>query len=411
MPGETHGSEPCESEYGGEQAAQHITDFALVREGPFYRLLRGAHRNNEASFLLRNRVIVISLLAWVPMLILSMIQGTLFGDAVSTPFLLDIKVHARFLVAMPLLLAAEVLVQRRMGDVVDQFLERNLVPKQATAQFQSAILSVSRWRDSLLVEACLFAIVYILDMVVIWSGYLAPEVATWYATSSSMGTELSLAGMWYFFVSLPVLQFLLLRWYFRLFLWARFLWQVSRIRLNLIATHPDRLAGLGFLSHTVNALITLAVAHGVLLAAHIADPVIYRGAELKQFGLEIVAVVVLVQCIVYVPLLVFARQLMETRWRGLIEYEALSARHAYEFESNWLRGDPSPGKQLVINDDMQSLADLDGGYQIVRGMRLAPVSLRGILVLAVATLIPIAPLLLTMMPLQELLSKVAGILF
>jgi hypothetical protein len=60
---------------------------------------------------------------------------------------------------------------------------------------------------------------------------------------------------------------------------------------------------------------------------------------------------------------------------------------------------------------MQSLADLDGGYQIVRGMRLAPVSLRGILVLAVATLIPIAPLLLTMMPLQELLSKVAGILF
>jgi hypothetical protein len=404
-------SKPLESEFDEGESGRRVQDFSLVIGGPFYRLLRRLHLCDDASELLSSRVIVISLFAWLPMLILAIVQGNLLGDDVSIPFLPDIKVHARFLVAMPLLLAAEVLVQQRMSDVVDQFLARNLVPEASVAQFESAIASVSRLRDSAFVEASLFALVYSLDMFVIWRGYLAPEVTTWYATSSAVGTELSPAGMWYFFIGLPLLQFLFLRWYYRLFLWARFLWQVSRIRLNLLATHPDRVAGLGFLSHTVNALITLAVAHGALLAGHIADQVLYRGAELKQFGPEIVAVVVLVQCIVFMPLLVFAGQIMTTRWRGLMQYEALSSRYAYEFESTWLRGGVSPGQTLVGNGDLQSLADLDSGYQIVRGMGLVPVSWRAVLLLAVATLIPIAPLLLTIMPFRELLGKVAGILF
>ena len=54
-------------------------------------------------------------------------------------------------------------------------------------------------------------------------------------------------------MSLPIFQFLLCRWYFRLFIWARFLWQVSRIDLSLVPTHPDRVGGLGFLSDTVYA--------------------------------------------------------------------------------------------------------------------------------------------------------------
>jgi hypothetical protein len=411
MSGESLESKPRKSGYGDGDAGRQIPDFSLVDGGPFYRLMRGARLFGGDSHLLRNRVIVVSLLAWLPIMILSVAQGTLVGDGVRIPFLFDIKVHMRFLMAMPLLLAAEVMVQQRMGDVVNQFLKRRMVPKEDVAEFEGAISSVSRLRDSTLVEGGLLALVLSIDMFVIWRGYLAPEVATWYATSSSMGTDLSLAGIWYFSVSLPLLQFLFLRWYYRLFLWARFLWQVSRIRLNLLATHPDRVAGLGFLSHTVNALIILAVAHGALLAGHIADPVLYRGAELRQFGLEIVAVVVLVQCVVFVPLLVFTGQITRTRWRGLMQYEALSSRYTYEFESTWLRGSLPPGQTLVGNDDVQSLADLDSGYQIVRGMRLAPVSWRGVLLLAVATLIPIAPLLLTMMPFQELLAKVAGILF
>ena len=44
-------------------------------------------------------------------------------------------------------------------------------------------------------------------------------------------------------------------------------------------------------------------------------------------------------------------------------------------------------------------------------MRLAPVTKEAILQLAAATLAPVVPLALTMMPLEELLKRLLGILF
>ena len=50
--------------------------------------------------------------------------------------------------------------------------------------------------------------------------------------------NLSMAGWWHALVSVPVFQFLLLRWYFRVFIWARFLWQMSRIDSQARADPP-----------------------------------------------------------------------------------------------------------------------------------------------------------------------------
>ena len=115
------------------------------------------------------------------------------------------------------------------------------------------------------------------------------------------GSKLSLSGMWYGYVSLPIFQFLLMRWYFRIFIWTRFLWQVSRLDLSLVPTHPDRVGGLGFLSNTVYAFTPLAVAHGALLAGFIANRIFYLGAALPQFKIEIAVLVVFVLCMVLRP--------------------------------------------------------------------------------------------------------------
>jgi hypothetical protein len=65
----------------------------------------------------------------------------------------------------------------------------------------------------------------------------------------------------------------------------------------------------------------------------------------------------------------------------------------------------------VGSGDIQSLADLGNSYEVVRTMRLAPITKNAVLLLAAATLAPIAPLVLTMMPLDELLKMLFGILF
>jgi len=202
-----------------------------------------------------------------------------------------------------------------------------------------------------------------------------------------------------------------LRWYFRLLIWTRFLWQVSRIELSLVPTHPDRVGGLGFLAETVYAFVLLAVAHGALLAGQLANRVLLLGASLPEYQIEIAVMLVFWLCVVLVPLLVFAPQLAHAKRQGLREYGTLAERYVRGFDSKWLRGGAPADEPLVGSGDIQSLADLGNSYEIVRSMRVAPVTKEAILQLVVATLAPIAPLLLTMMPLEDLLKTLFGVLF
>ena len=355
-------------------------------------------------------MIVISLFAWLPLLLLSFLERHALPGSVAVPFLRDIEAHVRFLVAMPLLIGTEILVHTRMRPLVKQFLERQLVPESAMARFDSAIASAVRLRNSIPAELLLIVFVYVVGISIIWRHHLALDTATWYATPSVEGSKLSLAGWWYGYVSLAVFQFLLCRWYLRLFIWVRFLWQVSRIKLNLDPTHPDRVGGLGFLAITAAAFTPFAVAHGALLAGQLADRIFFVGAKLPQFKLEIAAMVVLMLCVVLGPLLLFAPLLAQAKRTGLREYGTLAQRYVREFNAKWLRGGAPANEPLVGSADIQSLADLGNSYEVVQTMRVAPITRQAVLQVVAATVLPIVPLALTMMPLEELLKKLVGVL-
>jgi len=386
-------------------------DFSLVLGGPLFQLLRRAHLSDDALMMARQRIIVISLVAWLPLLVLSTVEGRLLGGTTVVPFLLDVEVHIRYLAALPLLIGAELVVHQRMRSLVKVFLERRLIPENAMARFEAAIASAFRLRNSVLAEVLLIAFVYVVGVLIVWRQYTTLDTATWYATPSAGGSTLSFAGIWYGYVSLPLFQFLLVRWYFRLFIWARFLWQVSRIELSLIPTHPDRLGGLGFLSKTVHAFTLLAVAHGTLLSGQIANRIFYLGAGLLEFKVEVAVVVVFLLVVVLGPLLVFTPQLAQAKRTGLSEYGTLAERYVREFDAKWVRGGAPADEAFVGSSDIQSLADLGNSYEVVRTMLPAPVTKAMIIQLALATLVPIAPLALTMMPLEELLKRLLGILF
>jgi hypothetical protein len=186
---------------------------------------------------------------------------------------------------------------------------------------------------------------------------------------------------------------------------------VSRLGLRLVPTHPDHVGGLGFLSHTAYAFTPLALAHGGLVAGYIANRIFYLGASLPQFKIEIAALVILLLCVVLVPFLVFTPQLAEAKRTGNREYGVLAERYVREFDAKWLRGGAPAEEPLVGSGDIQSLADLNNSFEVVRTMGITPVTKDAILRLAAAALAPIAPLALTMMPLEELLKKLFGILF
>ena len=386
-------------------------DFSLVLGGPLFQLLRRSHLAGDALELLRQRILLITLVAWLPLLVLSLIEGEALGGRAAVPFLLDIEVHVRFLIALPLLIVAELVVHQRMRFVVRQFLERNLIPQSALPRFEEAIASAFRLRNSVLAEVLLIAFVYVVGILLIWRHYVALATDTWYAVPTAEGLKLSLTGAWYGYVSLPIYQFLLVRWYYRMFIWSRFLWQVSRIELSIVPTHPDRVGGLGFLANTVYAFMPLAVAHGAMLAGPIANRIFYLGATLPEWKVEIAVLVVFLVCLVLGPLLVFAPQLAQAKRTGNREYGTLAERYVREFDAKWLRGGAPAGEPLVGSADIQSLADLANSFEVVRTMQIAPITRDSLLRLVAATLVPIVPLALTMMPFEELLRKLLGVLF
>jgi hypothetical protein len=98
-------------------------------------------------------------------------------------------------------------VHRYMRPVLQQFLARHLLPESAMTRFESAVASAIRLRNSVLAEVLLIAFVYSVGILIVWRQYVALDAATWYAIPSVEGATLSLAGMWYGYVSLPIFQF------------------------------------------------------------------------------------------------------------------------------------------------------------------------------------------------------------
>ena len=391
-------------------ASENVGDFSLVLGGPLFQLLRRAHLSGSGLELLRRRIVAIVLVTWVPLLVLSMAEGLAWGNAVRVPFLFDVDVHVRFLVALPVLIAAELLVHQRTRIVVEQFVSQGLVSDAIRKGFDAALANALRLRNSITAELLLVALVYFVGIFVLWRNYLVLDVPTWYATPVGDRNEPRVAGWWYLFITLPVFQFILVRWYFRLLIWARFLWQVSRLPLAYSPLHPDRMGGIGFLSTITRAFAPVLFAQGALLAGTLANTILFEGKVLTSFYVEVVTFTAAAVLVVVGPLLVFMMPLAAAKRMGLRRYREFSRRYVDEFDEKWLRGSASRDEPLVGSADIQSLADLGNSFEIVSNMSVVPITRGAVVQLIVVTLLPLVPLLLTLISLEELIKRIVKVL-
>jgi hypothetical protein len=368
------------------------------------------HLSGDAMELLHRRALVIPLLAWLPLMLLSVLDGHALGGAIKIPFLQDFEAHARFLVALPALIVAELAVHVRISPLVRRFVERHIVATEDLPRFNEAVKSALRVRNSVAVELALIVLVYTLGLW-IWRSGIAMGTATWYAMPDGTHLHLTLAGYWYVFVSIPLFQFMLVRWYMRLVLWFRLLWKVSRLNLRLTAAHPDRAGGIGFLGKSSYAFGPILFAQGALLAGLIASQVLYQGRDLVSFKMEAAGLVGLLVLIVLGPLVMFTPQLARTKRRGSAEYGLLANRYVFGFEEKWIRSGAPETSELLGTGDIQSLADLGNSYSVVREMSIVPFGLQDIARLAAATAAPLLPLTLTIWSVEELLTRIVKIIF
>ena len=384
-------------------------DFSLVLGGPIFQLFRRAHLSGPALEQLWRRIWFITLLAWVPLLVLSVVEGQAVGPPSPLPFLRDIEAQVRLLVALPLLIVAELVVHLRGRGVVVQFLDRGLVRPADVPRFNGFIESAMRLRNSIAIEVGLLLVAVTVGHW-LWRSTIAYGSSSWYAVHADGRLRLTLAGVWFAAVSLPLTQFFLLRWYFRLLIWFRFLWQVSRLDLHLVPTHPDRAAGLSFLGRGTYAFGPLLFAQGALLAGVIATRVLYGGRGLMDFKMDAIGLIGFFVLFLLGPLLVFTPGLSRAKRTGLAEYGKLASTYVSAFENKWIRGTESE-PELLGTGDIQSLSDLGQSYSVIREMRVVPFGLQDITRLAATTALPLLPLGLTVFSLEELVMRLLKIVF
>lgn len=382
------------------------TDFSLVLGGPLYQLFRRAHLSGDALELLHRRMIGIVLIAWLPLLVLSFVAGP--GAPIGIPFLRDVDTQVKFLVALPLLVSAELLVHLRTRSVARNFLTRHIIPAADLPRLHDIVRSATRVRNSVVLEVGLLVCVFTVGHW-LWRSQTALTTNSWYAVGDSAQWTLTPAGYWYAFVSIPVFQFLLIRWYLRLLIWGWFLWRVSRLNLQLVCTHPDRAAGLAFLGKSAYAFAPILFAQGTLLAGLIANKVMFEGADLLSFKLEAVTLVGFFVVFVFGPQIVFTPKLALAKQTALSEYGLLATDYVRGFEEKWIRRPGAARDDLLGSPDVQSLADLAGSFDIIREMRFVPFGWRDVTRLVITTVLPLLPLALFKISFEDLIFKLLRI--
>jgi hypothetical protein len=392
------------------EISNEAPEFSLVLGGPLFDFFRRARLSGHTLEFARRRVVVIVGVAWLPLLLLALIGGHAIGGPLQIPFLYDIEAQVRFLIALPILIVAEVIVHSRLVHTVRRFVERRLIVYEDMTKFHAAIDSAMRIRNSLAVELTLLLLVYTLGLW-LWRSQIATGSPSWYAKSEGTALHLTLAGYWYAFVSIPIFQFMLVRWYLRFFIWFQFLWRVSKLNLRLIATHPDRAAGIGFLGQSAYAFGPILFAQGTMLAGLIANRILHGGENLMAFKMELAGLVAFMILLVFSPLLSFNPLLSRVKREGLRAYGRLGSRYVEAFEEKWIRGAAPNDEELLGSADIQSLTDLGNSFAVVQEMRVVPFSFKDLVRLAAITAAPLLPLTLTVFSLEELVTRVIKILF
>lgn len=393
-------------------AGEHVAarggadDFSLVRGGPLFRMLLKTRLAQPQLGLLRRRMLLIPALAWLPLLALTLLEGHALGG-VHTPFLYDLEAYARFLVAMPLLILAEVVVHRTLGKTIPALLDRGIVPGASMDRFHDAVDRAIRMRDSLFPELILLAVVLVLGPW-LWRHGLALPVDTWYARVDGSDLALTPAGMWFIHISAPMFQFLLLRWYFRIAIWWLLLWRVSRLSPVVKAAHPDRCGGLGFLGESVYGFMPVLVAQATVVSAFVASRVTSGAVGLLEFRGEIGVLIVLLVALVFVPLLFFTPGLIAERSSAMLKYDGLGAEYVRDFEDKWFSGTAPPEEPLLGNPDFSGFSDLGASMGVARTMWPLAFDMRTFVQTVLLASVPFLPLVLTVVPLAEVLQRIAG---
>ena len=384
-----------------EEAKAAARTFSIVIGGPVYDFMLRIGLVRLGLPNVKRRIIAFVAIAWLPLLVLSIKDGLALGDRVTIPLLLDFTTYGRMLLALPLLLVAEIIIDPAIRDAVKEFVSEGIVHPQELPEYEAVLHRVQKLRDSALPELTLLVLAFF-PVFLFQHEWKPGLVSSWHSTS----TGFTAAGLWYLAASAPLFRFILYRWTYRYFIWTLLMWKISRLKLHLMPTHPDRVAGLEFLSRTQSRFTFLSLALGCSFAGTVANRIIHEGEPITTFKVLVPAFLVLSVIFGICPLALWIPRLLRIRKVGLRDYAKLGDRYTEGFDVKWVHSAKPPDEPLLGTADIQSLADLGGSFERIQEMSIAPITKGLVIQFVVMAGLPILPVVIYATPTGELVKAI-----
>jgi hypothetical protein len=375
------------------------------------RWLRGPE---SPDFPIPAQILTTVVLLWLPLVLLSLFEGSLSGMKVAQPLMSDIVPHVRFLIAIPLLLVADLAIDPAIRSAIRDLESSGAIPSAELPRFQMALTRMRDARDSgwpdVMIVLLAFGFTWLFK-----PGYgdsaLEAAATSWLWAVNDGDVRFSAAGWWYLLISGPMFQVILFRWFWRFFIWAAFLFRISRLPLTLRPTDPDLAGGLGYLGVAQQSFTAVFFAFATVASSTVAHDILSEGSTLRDASLEIIVLVIVLVVTIYAPLLLFSGQLFIARRAGLKEYGWLAYKLSEAFHEKWITEDKEAvGKALLASTDASAMADYSATYDNVRSMRLVPATMRSVATVAGILLVPFLPLVLTEFSIQDLFNRLTDAL-
>jgi hypothetical protein len=383
--------------------------FSPVQGGPFRRIRNAIGLVPEKGSGLARRVLAIVAFAWLPVAVGALFAGQALTGRSADPLLRHFGVHARFLISVPLLIFAEAFMERIIPPMVRHLVTSGLIDNDTLPRFREALATATRVRDS--IWGTLFVVAVIAAVVAGSSASANPgDELSWAVVHADGHSGFGFAGWWYTFVSRPIFASLIMIWIWRMLaLWV-LVWKVSAFDLRLVASHPDRVGGLGFMEGSTVACAPVVLAISTVLAGRWAHEVLYHGVHVDTMKPLAIAFVVTMLVVFNGPLLVLGRNIRGFKRKKLLEYSALVGNHGHLVYQKWIRNQDVGAPDILDAPELGPTVDISSIYEAVAGMRFAPIGKASVIPIAVASLLPILPVFAIEIPVKQLLGSLAGAL-
>jgi hypothetical protein len=382
--------------------------FSIIKGGLLDRFLKGVGISKTGSNSALRKIIFYTAVGWLPLAILSAAEGLFWGNKVDVPFLNEFATHIRLLPAIWILVLAESIVDERVKHTLSQFTKSGILSAAGKQTFEQAKIKADRMCESYWAEGIILFFIGVNLIFRVSTNSI--ELSTWIFLDPANPSALSLAGYWAAFVSFPLFQFIIMRWFWRWIIWLRLLFLIAKADLKLLAIHPDKSGGLGFLGESPLPFGIFTFVLSIIFSAMLAERVMFLGFDLGDHYPLIAAFVLLCVIINVTPLLAFVGPLSKARVKGISNYHALTARHHQAFQDKWMHTETQQKEDVLGHPDASSAADLSAVYQLAEGMTVFPFDLKTMGVTVVVSVLPIAFVFAMQLPLSELIKMLAGIL-